>query len=150
MADVEIIVLVAVGTVALLITFLRGPRPDPELAAEPVWVILRDVAIAFAYVVGATLLLGLLPDGLRVPAVVVVAGATLATITWRTRRHPGTSARRAVAVGSAPPAAVDEAATTTGDWARALLFIAVIVALVIVVFMAGIGAFCGCTTRPGL
>jgi len=47
-ADVEIIVLVGVGTAALLITLLRGPRPDPGLAAEPVSAIVRDVAIASA------------------------------------------------------------------------------------------------------
>ena len=42
----------------------------------------------------------------------------------------------------------DEATATTRDWIRAWVAIAIVVALVILIFYIGIGGFCGCGTRP--
>jgi hypothetical protein len=43
---------------------------------------------------------------------------------------------------------IDGAGATTADWIKALLLIAVIVAAMVLLFLIGIGAFCGCTTVP--
>lgn len=48
--------------------------------------------------------------------------------------------------GETPPG--QPAGGSTADWLWALLLITAIIAVVIVLFLFGIGAFCDCTTRP--
>jgi hypothetical protein len=49
---------------------------------------------------------------------------------------------------AAEAVAADGSGAATADWIRAFLLIAAIIAVVIVLFLFGIGGFCDCTTRP--
>jgi hypothetical protein len=94
-SSLEIIAIVALGTIALGISLLRAPRPDPKLAAESPWKLVGEVV---ALMVGASLWTAVLTSVPRDAAIVLAVGSTMlaaaAAIWWhrrrgRVQRNPG-------------------------------------------------------------
>jgi hypothetical protein len=87
-SSLEIIAIVGLGTLGLAYTILRGPRPDPKLAAESPWKVVGEfVGLMIGVSLWSFLLISLPQD----VAVVLAAGSTvlalIAAIGWHRRRH---------------------------------------------------------------
>jgi hypothetical protein len=104
----------------------------------------------FVYSVGTSLLLSGLPHEVRLPASITIMATTLAVGVWWYRRHASRAEAAISTEAASVPAPADEPVGTTADWVKAMVLIVAIIGAVVVLFMAGIGAFCGCTTQPGM
>jgi hypothetical protein len=86
-SSIEITAIVALGTLALGYTIARGPRPDPKLAAEPLWKVVGEVVALMA---GATLWSFVLVSVPRDAAIILAVGSTVLAVaagTWWHRRR---------------------------------------------------------------
>ena len=128
------IAVVVIGTVLLVATFIRGPRPDPELAAEPLSLTVRNFLVNFllwAGYFGVLLAVSeLLPQGLALAAIAAIAVVATAGTWWWKRRHPSTPRAH---TGNLSPAPAEAVAISTSDWIRALVPVLVAGAVVVAV-----------------
>ncbi len=119
--------LVVVIPGGLIVSWLRGPKPQPKRAPEPPHVVvLRRVswlaAAGLAWIVGANL-----PNGLAIPVLVGVAVVAIAASRWWDRRHPPVLLADSDLVIPPPREAL---AIPTAEWVRGLL---------VVLAVAGVG-----------
>jgi len=139
MSHVETIALVTLGTIVLGIQFLRGPRPDPKLAAEPLAVTLRYLAASFGYFLFLSVVAEVLPRDVAPAAITAITLVAIAATTWWRRRHP-VPAQGDASGGATGPQSAEEVAFSTGEWVRGLVPVLVIGVTVLVVVALGSAA----------
>ncbi len=83
-SSLEIVAIVAFGTLALGYTIVRGPRPDPKLAAESPWKIVGEVV---RLMVGVSLWSLLLISVPREVGITLAVGSTALAVAAGTQWH---------------------------------------------------------------
>ena len=137
MSDFGIIAIGALGAGVLLVAIVSGPGPDPRLAAESLPAIARSVVIPFAGYLAISFLVEALPGDIPLPVVIAASACGLVATAWWYRRHPSRPDRVAPVEAPGGSAPVEEAVISGGEWLRALIPVALVVALVVVLVAVG-------------
>jgi hypothetical protein len=131
MSDFWIVAIGTLGVAVLLGAVLSLPGPDPRLAAETIPTIVRTIAIQYLGFLGVLFLAEALPSAIRLPVLLVVGAGGLVAVAWWYRRHPPSTSPVAPPAVSGGHVTADEVDVSAGEWLRAALPIAVIVAFVV-------------------